>query len=64
MKYYLIDFGESIQYDSLDDKPQMEGEVGHILDVPEFAENEPYDPFKLDIRTLGETIKSQLCEVR
>lgn len=45
VKYYLIDFGESVMFESFEKRAKITGTVGHHLDAPEFTDDEPYDPF-------------------
>ncbi|KZS89809.1 hypothetical protein SISNIDRAFT_469063 [Sistotremastrum niveocremeum HHB9708] len=63
VRYYIIDFGESRRYQSYEARGYVSGTVGHSLDVPEFKTNEPFDPFALDIRALGDMIKTNLYDV-
>ncbi|KZS89787.1 hypothetical protein SISNIDRAFT_416449, partial [Sistotremastrum niveocremeum HHB9708] len=63
VKYHFIDFGESVMFESYEKRHYISGPVGHFLDVPEFAEDKPYDPFPLDIRTLGETLHKGFSSV-
>ncbi|KZS89808.1 hypothetical protein SISNIDRAFT_389578, partial [Sistotremastrum niveocremeum HHB9708] len=57
VKFYFIDFGESVMFESFEKRHFISGSVGHYLNLPEFAEDKPYDPFPLDVRALGETFK-------
>ncbi|KZT41051.1 hypothetical protein SISSUDRAFT_1043352 [Sistotremastrum suecicum HHB10207 ss-3] len=56
VNYYIIDFGESVQFESFEAREYITGATGHDLDVPEFATNDPYDPFPLDIRATGDML--------
>ncbi|KZT43318.1 hypothetical protein SISSUDRAFT_1057728 [Sistotremastrum suecicum HHB10207 ss-3] len=58
VKYYFIDFGESVMFESEGDRHHITGSVGHHLDIPDFANGNSYDPFCLDIRALAETFYS------
>ncbi|KZT41050.1 hypothetical protein SISSUDRAFT_1059791 [Sistotremastrum suecicum HHB10207 ss-3] len=60
--YYIIDFGESVQFESFEAREYITGAVGHDLDVPEFATNDPYDPFALDIRAMGDMLYDAFYE--
>ncbi|KZS89795.1 hypothetical protein SISNIDRAFT_416488 [Sistotremastrum niveocremeum HHB9708] len=64
VKFYLIDFGESVRYENFQARRLMNGQVGHDLDVPEFSGDKWYDPFRLDIRAMGDMLKTQLYQVR
>ncbi|KZT41069.1 hypothetical protein SISSUDRAFT_1018130 [Sistotremastrum suecicum HHB10207 ss-3] len=56
-KYYIIDFGQSVMFNS-NERHMITGSVGHHLNIPDFAdEDKPYDPFRMDIRALGETFR-------
>ncbi|KAJ6506265.1 hypothetical protein C8R47DRAFT_1005948, partial [Mycena vitilis] len=57
VRYYFIDFGLSVRYASFDTRGKVTGIVGKHRNIPELSEDVPYDPFKLDIRQMGETIK-------
>ncbi|KZS89806.1 hypothetical protein SISNIDRAFT_488973 [Sistotremastrum niveocremeum HHB9708] len=59
---YLIDFGESQWYSGYDMRETISGPVGHSLDAPEVKSGKPYDPFKLDIRALGDMFLVDLLE--
>ncbi|KZT41067.1 hypothetical protein SISSUDRAFT_1001390 [Sistotremastrum suecicum HHB10207 ss-3] len=58
VKFYYVDFGESVQFPSFEAREQISGAVGHSLDVPEFKSESSYDPFMLDVRTLGDMLKA------
>ncbi|KZS89792.1 hypothetical protein SISNIDRAFT_458480 [Sistotremastrum niveocremeum HHB9708] len=65
VKYYFIDFGESIKYDSIEDRQLIFSTVGHDLDVPEFTSGafiRGVDPFRLDVRAMGDMLKAELHE--
>ncbi|KAJ7171525.1 hypothetical protein C8R46DRAFT_895444 [Mycena filopes] len=57
VRYYFIDFGLSVIYPTFDARGKVTGIVGKHRDIPELSDDIPYDPFKLDIRQMGETIK-------
>lgn len=67
VKYHIIDFGQSVMFDNHNKRHKITGSVGHHLNIPDFAdEDEPYDPFQLDIRALGETFNKgpmQVCDM-
>ncbi|KAJ7091394.1 kinase-like domain-containing protein [Mycena belliarum] len=64
IRYFFIDFGLSVWYRS--GEPRLaEGRVGQDKTVPEWKqESVIYDPFKLDIYQLGNTILQNLLEAR
>ncbi|KZS89822.1 hypothetical protein SISNIDRAFT_385705, partial [Sistotremastrum niveocremeum HHB9708] len=57
VRYFFIDFGESVRFASEEKRELISGRVGHYTDIPEFKSNDPYDPFMVDIRAFGEMIK-------
>lgn len=64
VKYHIIDFGESVKFDSLEKRQKIYGAVGHHLEIPEFANSRrAYDPFAVDIRVLGEMLHVDFLEV-
>lgn len=64
VKYYFIDFGMSVYW-----PPNWEGNrlvlgtAGRDQDVPELSLTVPYDPFKVDIRIIGNMLRQSLHEV-
>ncbi|KAJ7456254.1 hypothetical protein B0H11DRAFT_1819096 [Mycena galericulata] len=60
ISYYFIDFGLSVAYKSYGAREKVTGIVGRHKSIPELSEKIPYDPFKLDIRQIGESIKHDL----
>ncbi|KZT41057.1 hypothetical protein SISSUDRAFT_1059798 [Sistotremastrum suecicum HHB10207 ss-3] len=60
VQYHLIDFGESVKYDSYEARQFITGRVEHDLTVPDFVGGKHYDPFALDIRALGDMIHESL----
>ncbi|KDQ17703.1 hypothetical protein BOTBODRAFT_29861 [Botryobasidium botryosum FD-172 SS1] len=63
-KYYFIDFGLSERYPEDYEGPRLvTGLEGQDKTVPEIARDDPtylYDPFKVDIYTLGNVYKNEL----
>jgi len=56
VKYYFVDYGIS-SYFPTGSQPQLVlGRAGRDQDVPELSDDVPYDPFKVDIFTLGNVI--------
>ncbi|KAJ7487217.1 hypothetical protein B0H11DRAFT_1721285 [Mycena galericulata] len=61
MRYYYIDFGLSVQFPSLADRSMITGDEGrHRKRIPEISETVPYDPFKVDVRLVGEMLRREL----
>ncbi|TRM69713.1 kinase-like domain-containing protein [Schizophyllum amplum] len=56
-RYYFIDFGLSCAFDSYEKRHNVYGVCGQHRDIPELSEETPYDPFKIDMRQVGETLK-------
>ncbi len=63
--YYLIDFGLSKKYEG-DGPYEAWGIDGQDRDAPELQDRDsgPYDPFLLDIFTLGNVYKTSFLDVR
>ncbi|KAJ7504969.1 hypothetical protein B0H11DRAFT_1980043 [Mycena galericulata] len=60
MKYYYIDFGLSVRFASYDTRELVTGVCGRLRKhIPEISETEPYDPFKVDIRLVGEMLRTE-----
>lgn len=59
-KYYLIDFGLSERFLQEEGTRMVTGEDGQDQSVPELSATKPYDPFKVDIYTLGNVFKTEL----
>ena len=64
VKYYFIDFETSVKFPSDDTSPRLVvGSLGRDRDVPELSDTVPYDPFKVDIFTVGNIFKTVFLEV-
>jgi hypothetical protein len=61
IKYFYIDFGLSTYHGPGSPKVAL-GTFGRDRDAPELSNTIPYDPFKLDVRILGNVFK-ELLEV-
>ncbi|KAJ7601857.1 kinase-like domain-containing protein [Mycena polygramma] len=58
IKYYYIDFGLSVRFPSHAERGPVVGECGRMrAQIPEVSEDVPYDPFKVDIRLVGEMLR-------
>ncbi|KAJ7915625.1 hypothetical protein B0H13DRAFT_2324187 [Mycena leptocephala] len=59
IKYYYIDFGLSVHFPN-DARGLVVGECGRLRKhIPEMSETVPYDPFKVDIRLVGEMLRTE-----
>lgn len=63
VRYFIIDFGISRRFSS-GEETKITGIDGIDRDVPERSKTVPYDPFMVDIFTLGNEYKKQLLQVR
>jgi len=62
-KYYLIDFGISTWFkEGHDGSRLVVGANGQDKSVPELHHTTPYDPFKVDIYTLGNLFKEEFID--
>jgi len=61
VRYYFIGFGNCLHIPS-HQRTTIKGIGGGDYDVPELLTGEAYDPFKLDIYTLGNVIDNYLYE--
>ncbi|KAJ7860493.1 hypothetical protein B0H13DRAFT_1726579 [Mycena leptocephala] len=59
IKYYYIDFGLSVHFPN-DARGLVVGECGRLRKhIPENSATVPYDPFKVDIRLVGEMLRTE-----
>ena len=63
IKYIFIDFGISTQFDSLEKRELVVGCMAQDPTIPELSDDVPYDPFAVDVYTLGNVYKEELLEV-
>ncbi|KAJ7685980.1 hypothetical protein B0H17DRAFT_940873 [Mycena rosella] len=57
MKYYYTDFELAVHFPSFEARGLVTGYVGHLRNlVPELSDTVPYDPFKVDVRLVGEMV--------
>ncbi|KAJ6526247.1 hypothetical protein DFH09DRAFT_1415840, partial [Mycena vulgaris] len=57
MDYYYIDFGLSVQFPSFEARELVTGACGRLRKhIPEISATVPYDPFKADVRLVGEML--------
>ncbi|KAJ7449256.1 kinase-like domain-containing protein [Mycena latifolia] len=60
MQYYYIDFGLSVRFPSFEERGLVTGDFGRCRKhIPEISETVPYDPFPVDIRSVGEMVRRQ-----
>ena len=66
VKYYYVDFGISSYIPSDADPAQklVTGRFGRNRNVTELSDTVPYDPFKVDISSMGELFEEIFLEVR
>jgi hypothetical protein len=64
LKYYFIDFGHSVRYQSPDEPLERDCVRGQYADAPEYDLNRPFNPFPLDIWCVGFMIKEDWLDVR
>ena len=63
VKYHFVDYGIS-SYFPTDSEPHLVlGLDGRDRDVPELSDEVPYDPFKVDIFTIGNVLRHEFCNV-
>ena len=63
VRYYFVGFG-NVYHVPHQKQPLVTDIGGGDGDVPELLQGKPYDPFKLDVYTLGNIFKKELHEVR
>lgn len=62
VRYWIIDFGYSVRF--LPGESHLStADGGRDQDPPELAESKPYDPFKLDVFTAGNTLLQDFYQV-
>ena len=64
VKYYFVDFGISSYFPPGSQRELVLGTAGRDQDVPELSDEVPYDPFKVDIFTIGNVFRQTFYEVR
>ena len=63
IKYIFIDFGISSHFNSLEERHLVYGCMAQDPTIPELSDIVPYDPFAVDIYTLGNVYREELLEV-
>jgi hypothetical protein len=64
VKYYFVDYGISSYFPPGSQRELVLGTAGRDQDVPELSDEVPYDPFKVDIFTIGNVFHQLFHEVR
>jgi hypothetical protein len=63
VKYYFVDYGISSYFPPGSRRELVVGIAGRDQDVPELSNDVPYDPFKVDIFTIGNVIRGEVQAV-
>jgi hypothetical protein len=63
VKYYFVDYGISSYFPAGSQRELVLGIAGRDQDVPELSNNVPYDPFKVDIFTVGNVLRGEFQTV-
>ena len=63
VKYYFIDYGISSYFSPGSRRELVVGIAGRDRDVPELSNKVPYDPFKVDIFTIGNVLRGEFQAV-
>ncbi|KAJ7648943.1 hypothetical protein DFH06DRAFT_555792 [Mycena polygramma] len=63
MKYCYLDFGISVRFPSYEERGRVVGNFSQLREhAPELSNTVPYDPFKVDIRLVGEMLRDELVK--
>ena len=63
VKYYFVDYGISSYFPPGSERGLVLGVAGRDRDVPELSNSVPYDPFKVDIFTIGNVLRGEFQAV-
>jgi hypothetical protein len=63
VKYYFVDYGISSYFPAGSQPQPVLGKAGRDQDVPELSDTVPYDPFKVDIFTIGNVLRREFQNV-
>ena len=63
VKYYFADYGISSYFPPTSQTRLVVGTKGRDQDVPELSNEVPYDPFKVDIFTIGNELRQLFYDV-
>ena len=64
VKYYFVDYGISSYFPAGSIRELVLGIAGRDQDVPELSNDVSYDPFKVDIFTIGNVLLGEVQAVR
>jgi len=62
IKYYILDFGLSSRFEDSTQPRLVRGTTIQDHEVPELSDTTPYDPFPVDVFTLGNVFKQKLLQ--
>ncbi|KZT13118.1 uncharacterized protein LAESUDRAFT_767619 [Laetiporus sulphureus 93-53] len=62
VKYYFVDYGISVHFPPNAQYKLVVGAKGRDQEVPELSEDQPYDPFKVDVFIIGNVFRHQFYE--
>ncbi|KZV68696.1 hypothetical protein PENSPDRAFT_609714 [Peniophora sp. CONT] len=62
VRYYFVDYGISSYFPPDQPRGFVTGNLGRDQDVPELSKTVPYDPFPVDIFTIGHVIRDELYQ--
>ncbi len=63
VRYWFVDYGISSYFPAGSQREPVLGIAGRDQDVPELSNDVPYDPFKVDIFTIGNVLRGELQAV-
>ena len=63
VKYYFVDYGISSYFPPGSRRELVLGIASRDRDVPELSNDVPYDPFKVDIFTIGNVLRGEFQAV-
>ena len=63
VKYFFVDYGISSYFPPGSQARLVIGTEGRDQDVPELSDDVTYDPFKVDIFTIGNELRQLFCDV-
>ena len=63
IKYLFIDFGLSSQFSSFEGRELVVGCIAQDATIPELSDDDPYNPFAVDVYTLGNVYKRKFLGV-
>lgn len=63
VRYYYVDFGISTYFPSTSASTLVTGIFGRNQNVPELSDTVPYDPFKVDIFSMGQVFEELFIKV-